>query len=143
MRFQVPQFVDVEDKIFGPFTLKQFIYLGGGAGLIIALFTTVPKVLAFFLSIPIVLLSLSLTFFKLNNQPFILILESFFKYITNKKLYIWKKEEAQVKKKSAEETNTEMYVPKLSQSKLKDLSWSLDVKNTGTQQEEPGSGEKV
>ena len=143
MRFQVPQFVDVEDKIFGPFTLKQFIYLGGGAGVVIALFTTIPKIFAFFLSIPIVLLSLALTFFKLNNQSFILILESFFKYTTNKKLYIWKKDEAQVRKTAGEATNVEMYVPKLSQSKLKDLSWSLDVKNTGTQQEEPGSVEKI
>ncbi len=34
MRFEVPQFIDVEDKIFGPFTFKQFLYLAGGAGLL-------------------------------------------------------------------------------------------------------------
>ena len=33
MMFSVPQFIDVEDKIIGPLTLKQFIYLAGGAGL--------------------------------------------------------------------------------------------------------------
>jgi len=32
MRFEVPQFIEVEDKIFGPFTWKQFIYLMGGEG---------------------------------------------------------------------------------------------------------------
>ena len=32
MRFEVPQFVDIEDKIFGPLTFKQFIYIAGGAG---------------------------------------------------------------------------------------------------------------
>jgi hypothetical protein len=32
MQFQVPQFLDVEDKIIGPFTIKQFLYLAGGAG---------------------------------------------------------------------------------------------------------------
>lgn len=35
MRFQVPQFVDIEDKIIGPFTLKQFlVYAAGGMALI-------------------------------------------------------------------------------------------------------------
>ena len=33
MQFQVPQFIEVEDKIFGPLTFKQFVYVAGGAGL--------------------------------------------------------------------------------------------------------------
>ena len=32
MRFQVPQFIEIESKIFGPLTFKQFIYLAGGGG---------------------------------------------------------------------------------------------------------------
>jgi len=28
MQFQVPQFIEIEDKIFGPLTLKQFLYFG-------------------------------------------------------------------------------------------------------------------
>lgn len=27
MQFKIPQFLDIEDKIFGPFTFKQFSYL--------------------------------------------------------------------------------------------------------------------
>ena len=33
MQFKVPQFLDIEDKIFGPFTFREFIYLAGAAGL--------------------------------------------------------------------------------------------------------------
>ena len=33
MRYQVPQFTDIEDKIIGPFTIKQFVYVVGGAGM--------------------------------------------------------------------------------------------------------------
>ena len=33
MQFQVPQFIDVENKIIGPLSLRQFLYLAG-AGLI-------------------------------------------------------------------------------------------------------------
>jgi PrgI family protein len=132
MRFQVPQFIEVEDKLFGPFTFKQFVYLAGGAGGIVALFTTLPTFLAFFLSIPIVALSLSLTFLKINNRPFIFMLESLFSYFLGEKLYIWKKEQKKVVKTEGEiARSSEIFIPKLSNSKLKDLSWSLDVtKNT-------------
>ena len=38
MQFQVPQFVEVEDKIVGPLTLKQFLYVGGAVGASLLLF---------------------------------------------------------------------------------------------------------
>lgn len=78
MRFQVPQFIEVEDKLFGPFTFKQFVYLAGAAGVVVALFTLLPKFLAFLVSIPVVALAGALTFLKINNRPFILMLEAFF-----------------------------------------------------------------
>ena len=39
MRFQLPQFIETETKLVGPFTLKQFIYLAGGASVAIAAVT--------------------------------------------------------------------------------------------------------
>ena len=30
MQYQVPQFIEVEDKIFGPLTFKQLVYVVGG-----------------------------------------------------------------------------------------------------------------
>lgn len=81
MRFQVPQFIEVEDKIFGPLTFKQFIYLAGGGGMIAILFTLLPKILAFFVSLPILAVALALAFYRVNNRPFISTMESFFKYL--------------------------------------------------------------
>ncbi|PIQ67093.1 MAG: hypothetical protein COV95_00585, partial [Candidatus Zambryskibacteria bacterium CG11_big_fil_rev_8_21_14_0_20_40_24] len=72
MRFQVPQYIEVEDKIFGPFTLKQFIYMAGGAGGAVAAFSLLPSFLAILIAVPLVLLSAALTFVKINNRPFIL-----------------------------------------------------------------------
>ena len=46
MRFQVPQFIEVEDKIFGPLTLKQFIYLAGAGGLVFVLWRVLPLFVA-------------------------------------------------------------------------------------------------
>lgn len=128
MRFQVPQFIEVEDKIFGPFTLKQFVYLAGGAGAVVACFSFLPKILALFISAPIALLSLALTFVKINNKPFIYVIEAFFKYYIGEKLYIWKKQEIRPDPKKQTSSAPQIFVPKLSDSKLKDLSWGITVR---------------
>lgn len=132
MRFQVPQFIDMEDKIFGPLTLKQFIYVAGGAGLVIIFFTLLPKFLAFLIAAPFVGLSLALAFYKPNNRPFVHALEAMVSYFLGEKLYVWKKIPKEVKSSedSLPKMPPQLIVPNLSGggSKLKDLNWSLDVK---------------
>jgi hypothetical protein len=131
MRFQVPQFIEVEDKIFGPLTFKQFLYVGGGAGASAILFTLLPKFFAIILSLPIVAFAGALAFYKPNSKPFVNMVESFFKYYVGNKLYIWKKEEKQPvhNEQLRAENNTieQVQVPKLSSSKLKQLTWELDI----------------
>jgi hypothetical protein len=142
MRFQVPQFIEVEDKIFGSLTFKQFVYLAGAGGLTVALFTFLPKFFAVIISLPVVILGLGLAFYKINNRPFIFAVESFFKYITKERLYIWKKEEKKAVAGSGKTgVDPMVYIPKLSNSKLKDLSWSLDVTSGGAQNVEREVGE--
>lgn len=129
MRFQVPQFIEFEDKIFGPLTLKQFIYLAGGVGMVVVLFSFLPKFIAVIISVPIMVFAGALAFYKVNNKPFIEMVEAFFRYSMKNKLYIWNKKDKDLKAtKIKEREKTELYVPKLSNSKLKDLTWSLDVK---------------
>ena len=79
MRFQVPQFIEVEDKLFGPLTFKQFIYVAGGVGLCVILFIFLPTFLAILLSLPIGAFSAALAFFKINDKPFINVVEAFVK----------------------------------------------------------------
>lgn len=136
MRFQVPQFIEVEDKIFGPFTFKQFLYLAGGAGMIAIFFSVLPKILAFFVSIPIVALSLALTFYKINNRPFIFVLESFFRYLITRKLFIWKMSARGNKVPAEVSQNKQIVLPKVSQSKLKDLTWDLSVRGESDKSKE-------
>lgn len=132
MRFQVPQFIEVEDKIFGPFTFRQFIYLAGGAGMSFVIYSLLPFFIAVFLIVPVAALSLGLAFYKVNNRPFIAILEAALQYALKNKLYIWKKEERKPEQKKEVESNTasDVFVPRLSESKLKDISWSLDVQDS-------------
>jgi len=129
MRYQVPQFIEIEDKIIGPLTIKQFVYLAGGAGMAFIVYTYVYFYIAIILIAVIIPLALALAFYKVNNKPFIDFLESAFLYYTKQNLYIWKKEEKKpvaTIEKTPEPAN-QVYVPRLSDSKLKDLSWSLDI----------------
>ncbi len=132
MRFQVPQFIEVEDKLFGPLTFKQFIYVAGGAGASAVLFLVLPNFLAFIISAPIVIFALALAFYKMNGKPFISVVEAFIKYMLTSKLYLWKKVNKVVKSNEQGTTKPleQVYVPKLSESKLKELTWSLDIKES-------------
>ena len=128
MKYQVPQFIEIEDKIIGPLTIKQFVWLAGGAGMAFIVWKFLPMIIALVLLAAILPLALALAFYKVNNKPFIEFLESAFLYYTKQNLYIWKKEVKKLEPKKAEEKAPEqMYVPRLSDSKLKELSWSLDI----------------
>ncbi len=129
MRFRVPQFIDVEDKIFGPFTFKQFVYLGGGAGAALALWFLVPiRLVAILLALPIVALALALALYKYNGKPFSKFLESLFTYTVNSKLYIWKKRDKKPQAGSISGgVGSSKLMPQLNQSNLKNLTWELDV----------------
>ncbi len=128
MKYQVPQFIEVEDKIIGPLTIKQFIYLVGGGGMSFIVYTYITFYIALILIAVIIPLSLALAFYKINNKPFIDFLESAFLFYTKKNLYIWKKEERKIETKKTDAPEREqVYVPRLSDSKLKELSWTLDI----------------
>lgn len=129
MEYQVPQFIEVEDKIFGPFTLKQFIYVAGGVGLCAIVLLYLPLWLGIIIALPVGGLTAALAFYKINNKPFVEIMEAAFNYYIGDRLYLWKKDrnvsvDAPVAAKPADPAKLG-----LTQSKLKDLAWSLDIKD--------------
>lgn len=131
MQFQVPQFIEVEDKIFGPFTFKQFIYIAGAAGIAFTAYRLLPLYIAVFVIAGVGGLGAALALFEWNGRPFILSLEYGFYYLVHPKLYLWshrRREEKTKTEAKKQEGIKEIYVPQLSQSKLTDLAWSLDIK---------------
>ena len=126
MQFKVPQFIDMEYKVFGNLTFKQFAYLAGGAGIIYISIKVLPVIVSLFLVPAVAGLALALTFVKINEKPFAHILEAFIKYRLNARLYLWKKQEG--KKAPDQETQKpDLVHTTLTERKLKTLSWSLDV----------------
>ncbi len=93
MRFQLPQFIETEVKIIGPFTLQQFLWVAGGAAFIFLLYMLVKSVLFFILAIPIAIIFLALAFVKIDGVPLIVYASYSLSYFTNPKKYIFKKDE--------------------------------------------------
>lgn len=93
MRFEVPQFIEIEDKIFGPLTWRQFLYLGGGLGMAVVLFLRLPFLLFVIFGVPLAMLAGALAFYPVNNRPFSYFLESLVNYFSGRKLYLWRKDE--------------------------------------------------
>jgi hypothetical protein len=162
MQFRVPQFIDMEDKIIGPLTLKQFGYILGAAGFTFIIWTFVPiRLIAIILIIPVAGLFLALAFVKINNRSFGELLESAFTYYTSSKLYTWKqpvpdtppeapKEQApksgtmtlpqfglQTGEQALTDKAVDMAVEKVDQNKLHELSLGLDVLDTNSQKNTP------
>lgn len=133
MQFRVPQFIDIEDKIFGPFTFKQFSYLLGAGGFAFILWTLIPiKIIAVIFIIPISGIFIALAFLKINSRPFADVLESFFKYYTGGKIYVWQQPKPKAKVDdpvvdTIQKINKEMLIPKSNNSRLREISFGLDV----------------
>ncbi len=130
MQFQVPQFIEVEDKIFGPLTFKQFIYVGGGVGAAYMLWRVLPSVAAVPLIIAVGGLAGALAFLQFNGRPFIQGVESAFFFFARSKLYLWNNRRKRVQRAVPlkPDAAAQIYVPKLSESRLHELAWSLDIK---------------
>lgn len=92
MQFQVPQFVEVEDKVVGPLTLKQFLYIGSAVGVSMLLFFVVKLWLWFILSIFIIAGAAALSFIKINGQPLIKIALSALWFYWRPQAYVWQQE---------------------------------------------------
>lgn len=69
MQYSVPQFIDIEDKIIGPLTLKQFLILLFG-GLILFFYWSIFKagIIFFVLALPTIGFFAMLAFAKFNGR---------------------------------------------------------------------------
>lgn len=127
MRFEVPQFIDVEDKLFGPLTFKQFIYLAGGAGLAYVSYKMIPFPIWPIVSLALVGLGLLLAFYKLNNQPFLAVAQSWIGYMIRGKVYLWKRSPAKPVAPIPEVQAPVIPAPTVTDARLADLAKNLDI----------------
>ena len=130
-QFQVPQFINIEDRIIGPLTLKQFLYLLGAAAIGIVGWSFLHFILFVLIPLPFAGLFIAMAFVKISGRPLPEIFFAAVNYYLRPRLYLWRK--IPEKKKiaavpAAKEDLLLAGVPKFSSSKLNDLAWSLDIK---------------
>ncbi len=101
MQFEVPQFIEIEDKIFGPLTWQQFLYVGGGGLMAFVLFISLPFFVFIFLGVPLALLALALAFYPVNNRPFSHFLEAIWRFFSRSREYHWQRKQEMVYKESS------------------------------------------
>ena len=127
MRYELPQFINIEDKIFGPFTFFQFIYLGGGAGLSYVLWQILPMIIAVIIIVPIIGLSLALAFYKVNGRPFIFVMQSALSHAFKSKFYLWKKGTHKTTLSPKRTTSVQIGNTPSRTSNLREISFNLDM----------------
>ena len=93
MKFQLPQFIETETKLVGPFTLKQFLWIAGGCSLSFLVFITIGGTFAVILIIPIALISLAFAFLKISGVPLVNYLAYFLSYSLNPKKYTYQQKQ--------------------------------------------------
>jgi hypothetical protein len=127
MQHKVPQFIEVEDKIFGPFTLKQFSYLAGGFGLSIIIWRTFPdSPFLLFMLAPVIAFSLALTFLKPNGKPFINLVQSFVFFLLRPKKFFWKNPGVEESRENVLEMKKEKEMVERKQAKFEQKLFSAE-----------------
>jgi len=127
--FQVPQFIDIEDKIIGPLTLKQFMFLAGAGIIIFILYSVLQFWLWIIVSIVIAGAGLGFAFVKINGQPLSKVAVNGLKYLIRPRLYVWQRGQAKksIAPKPAEPKKEPVKEKKrLSQEELEELAKKLD-----------------
>lgn len=137
MQFQVPQFLDVEDKIFGPLTTKQFVFIIGGIGGFYIIWRFLPWYIAILPALAVAGFGFALAFYKPNGKPFARMVEAGFSYIVSGKMYLWKKTEKREQPEHLELKFTQIVgkkgLPAAGGSKLGSMSWEMDASRSVTE----------
>src|SRR3989344_7465605 len=116
-QFQVPQFIETEDKIVGPLTLRQSLYLAG-AGLILFLsFFILKTFLWFILAAFIGTAAALMAFVKFNGQPMHKAIFAMLNYAWHPRFYLWKSPLVQPSSPRVEEIEAEKISPISKKSK--------------------------
>lgn len=138
MQFQVPQFIEVEDKIVGPFSFQQAMYIGIAAGISAALYFTVQTWLWIALSVFIVGGGLSLALLKVNGQRLPKVLRYIFRFYWQPQQYLWQSTEPQLKKteESLRQTGAAFYLEKILSGMALKHAWQQVQTGDATQSQE-------
>ncbi|MFH1353861.1 MAG: PrgI family protein [bacterium] len=92
MRYQVPQFVDIQDRIIGPLTLKQFLFYMAAGMLLVPVYFLSDLGLFLSVAIPTVGVAAAFAHIHWRGQTFASLLSHGLRYFTGERMYLWRRE---------------------------------------------------
>lgn len=91
MRFQVPQYIDIEDKIIGPLTIKQFIYYVIAVMLLVPVFALADTALFVTVTIPVAGIAALFAHGRFHGQPFVAVAGHAISFYVTGRFYVWRR----------------------------------------------------
>lgn len=131
MQFTVPQFIDIEPKIIGPITARQFLIFLGAALFIFIFYKTLDFTGFILATVLIVLFASVFAFAKINGRPFHFFLLALIQSFKRPSLRIWNHKAISIEKKEEKQIQYENVLPPdkyFAKKKLAELSLIIDTK---------------
>lgn len=132
-QFTVPQFIDVEDKIIGPVTTRQFVILLAGAAIIAISYKIFDFSLFLFVTVLCAIIMALFAFVKVNGRPFHFFFINLIQTLRKPKLRVWNHRlDIQETREPDLKIETNKYIPRTKEfyhsSRLAELALIADTK---------------
>src|SRR6056297_1812129 len=140
MRYQIPQFLEMESSLIGPLSLRQFLFIIVPVAIVYILRYFVHLGYLIVLGIIIIPLGLLCAFYKINGRPFYYAVFSFTSFALKPQVYVWRKEpkherigafeRGEEEEKESRIARVEEKEAKKDKRGLDETSWRVDVGTT-------------
>lgn len=133
MQFVVPQFIEVESKIIGPISARQFIILMVMMAVDFILYKFFPVIIFMPTIIVFTLFCFTLAFVRINGQAMHYVMLNFIQTFRNPRVRIWARTQyIEREEEDDDEPTRAVYIPKQQASSSRLAAMSLMVDTGGT-----------
>jgi len=132
-KFVVPQFIDIENKIFGPITVRQFVTIAVGGVIIFGSYKLADFALFLILTGITLVIVILIGFVKFNGHPFHIFVLNMIATYKKPMLRVWRKDSPRTAKRAKDKDGKDgkesVFVPKksLSSERLSELALIIDT----------------
>jgi len=130
MIFNIPQFIDKEDKIVGPITAKQLGWMFGAGAILLVVWNLLDTTAFYMAAVPIVGITLAFAFYRPYNQSLASFIYFTFLFLFREKIYVWKRvqtKELPIKKAPAQKKPDQNLEARMNNQKIEEISKLLDT----------------
>jgi hypothetical protein len=91
MRYQVPQFVDIEDKVIGPLTVKQFLIYVVAAMLLAPVYVSSDLALFLTIALPVAAIAAAFAHIRPGGKSLMANVSNAASYLARGRIFIWRR----------------------------------------------------